>query len=59
MGAAHICFNVDDLEKSHAELSARGVRFVTPPFITHRDDGGRSGIVYAQDPEGNWLEFHE
>ena len=59
LGAAHICFNVDDLEKTHAELSARGIQFVTPPFISHSDDGVRHGIVYAQDPEGNWLEFHE
>ena len=59
LGTAHICFNVDDLEKTHAELSARGVRFVTAPLFRATEDGGRHGIVYAQDPEGNWLEFIE
>ena len=59
LGAAHICFNVDDLEKTHAELSARGIRFVTAPLFRELEGGGRHGIVYAQDPEGNWLEFIE
>ena len=59
LGTAHICFNVDDLEKTHAELSARGIRFVTAPLFRELEGGGRHGIVYAQDPEGNWLEFIE
>jgi catechol 2,3-dioxygenase-like lactoylglutathione lyase family enzyme len=55
-GATHVCFNVRDLEKVHRDLSDRGVRFVTPPKF--RDTpSGRIGICYAQDPEGNWLEF--
>ena len=58
LGAAHICFDVDDIGKTHAELSAKGIEFVTAPII-HHTENGRSGIVYAQDPEGNWLEFHE
>jgi catechol 2,3-dioxygenase-like lactoylglutathione lyase family enzyme len=58
LGATHICFNVADLEKTHRELSAKGVRFVTAPIFTERN-GRRHGIVYAQDPEGNWLEFIE
>lgn len=57
-GATHICFNVDDLASLHRALSARGVKFVTTPKF--RDmPGGKIGIVYAQDPEGNWLEFIE
>lgn len=57
-GATHICFNVDDLASLHRGLSARGVKFVTTPKF--RDmPGGKIGIVYAQDPEGNWLEFIE
>lgn len=57
LGAAHVCFNVDNLAALHAELSGRGVRFVTLPIFRPRPDGGVSGICYAQDPEGNWLEF--
>jgi catechol 2,3-dioxygenase-like lactoylglutathione lyase family enzyme len=58
LGASHICFNVDDLQKAYEKLSARGIQFVTEPKFSERD-GRRSGIVYAQDPEGNWLEFIE
>ena len=57
LGAAHVCFNVDDLETLHRELTAQGVRFVTDPIFRELPDGGRFGICYAQDPEGNYLEF--
>ncbi len=57
LGAAHVAFNVTDIDGLHRELSARGVRFVTPPVWQTRPDGSRSAICYAQDPEGNWLEF--
>jgi catechol 2,3-dioxygenase-like lactoylglutathione lyase family enzyme len=59
VGTNHTCFNVEDIEKTHAELSAKGISFVTDPIIHQNDDGGRHGIVYARDPEGNWLEFIE
>ncbi len=57
LGAAHVCFNVDDLEKLHRDLTARGIEFVTPPKFRESPDGGRRGICYARDPEGNYLEF--
>ena len=57
LGAAHVCFNVDDLEELHEELEAQGVRFVTDPIFRVLPGGGRFGICYAQDPEGNYLEF--
>jgi len=57
LGAMHICFNVEDLRTTHKALSAKGIRFVTDPIFRITDDGGEHGIVYAQDPEGNWLEF--
>jgi catechol 2,3-dioxygenase-like lactoylglutathione lyase family enzyme len=59
VGTNHICFNVVDIEKTHADLSEKGVEFVTDPIIRQNDDGSRHGIVYARDPEGNWLEFIE
>lgn len=59
LGTNHICFNVDDIEKTHAELSGKGIEFVTEPIIRVNDDGIRHGIVYVRDPEGNWLEFIE
>ena len=58
LGASHVCFRVEDLRRTHADLSARGVRFVTEPKF-HDVDGKSVGVIYAQDPEGNWLEFIE
>jgi catechol 2,3-dioxygenase-like lactoylglutathione lyase family enzyme len=59
VGTNHICFNVDDIDRTHEDLSTKGIEFVTAPIIRTDDDGGRHGIVYARDPEGNWLEFIE
>ena len=55
-GATHVCFNVTDLNGLHRSLSQKGVRFVTPPKFRDTPNG-TIGICYAQDPEGNWLEF--
>ena len=58
LGAVHVCFKVDDLAETYATLTAGGVRFVTEP--KYKDGSGqRIGVVYARDPEGNWLEFIE
>ena len=59
LGAAHVCFNVDDLEGLHRRLSGEGIEFVTPPIFKDTPESGRRGICYARDPEGNWLEFIE
>ena len=58
LGSSHVCFRVDDLEKTCATLQQGGVAFLTAPFF--REIGGRRvGVVYAQDPELNWIEFIE
>ena len=57
LGAAHVCFNVEDLERLHSRLKAEGIEFVTEPKFRELPEGGRRGICYAKDPEGNWLEF--
>ena len=59
LGATHVCFLVDDLRKAHETLTAKGVSFVTDPIFAKTPDGGDWGVVYFQDPEGNWLEFIE
>ncbi len=59
LGAAHICFNVDDLASLRDRLTERGIRFVTQPIFREAPDGGRTGICYIQDPEGNWVELIE
>ena len=59
LSAAHVCFDVEDLQRLYDDLSAKGVRFTTPPKYSTLPSGARRGICYAQDPEGNWLEFLE
>ena len=53
VGAAHICFAVDDVRAAHAELSAEGVLFLSEP---HEDAAGTLW-VYLRDPDGNALEL--
>ena len=59
LGAAHICFNVEDLASLRDRLTERGIRFVTQPIFKETPGGGRTGICYIQDPEGNWVELIE
>ncbi|MDP6101976.1 MAG: VOC family protein [Dehalococcoidia bacterium] len=59
LGAAHLCFNVGDLENLHSRLKEERIEFVTPPKFRETPGGGRRGICYPMDPEGNWLEFIE
>jgi hypothetical protein len=33
------------------------MKFVTEPKWRTRPDGSTVGLIYGQDPEGNWLEF--
>lgn len=56
VGSTHVCFRVADLRRTYDDLSDRGVRFATKPKYRNVD-GHKIGAVYAQDPEGNWLEF--
>lgn len=57
LGATHVCFLVDDLDKAHEELVGKGVSFVTKPIFSKTPEGDDWGVAYFQDPEGNWLEF--
>ena len=59
IGAAHICFNVENLKEFYEKLCLKGMVFLTEP-ITRKDDHGNSiSICYGRDPEGNWIEFIE
>ena len=60
LGAAHLAFFVDDLDKFYEETSTKGLRFNNPPAAALDDQGKVSmKACYAQDPDGNWLEFVE
>jgi predicted enzyme related to lactoylglutathione lyase len=49
-----IVLSTDDIEKSYAELSERGVEFHTPI-----EDGPFSRITSFNDPDGNGLVLHQ
>ena len=58
-GAAHVCFNVKDLEQMYTRMETEGMRFLTP-LVKRETSGNRVILIcYGQDPEGNWLEFVE
>ena len=57
-GASHLCFTVDDLQADYERLTNLGVRFETEPKFSETPNG-RLGVIYARDPEGNWLELIE
>ena len=56
LGAMHICFNVDDIAATYQNLQP-DVRFVTEPKWSRSAAGDKIGVVYGQDPEGNWFEL--
>jgi lactoylglutathione lyase len=55
-GRCSIGFNVDDVEKTHLELQAKGIRFVLPP--TQREGEGIK-LAVCIDPDGLPIAFAE
>lgn len=60
LGAAHLAFFVDNIDMFYEETKERGLRFNNPPAALADDQGHlQRKALYAQDPDGNWLEFVE
>ena len=60
LGATHLAFFVEDIDKFYDETKERGLRFNNPPAALADDQGHlQRKALYAQDPDGNWLEFVE
>ena len=59
LGAAHVCFRVDDVRATKAELEGKGVEFYTDVNVV--DSGPLAGWrwVYFSDPDGLALELVE
>ena len=53
-GACSIGFNVADVDKTYAELQAKGIRFVMPP--TQREGEGIK-LAVGLDPDGLPISF--
>ena len=60
LGASHLAFYVEDIDRFYAQTSDKGLSYLNPPAAAV-DDAGRvtRKVCYAQDPDGNWLEFVE
>ena len=59
IGSAHICFNVDALGAMYAEMSAKGVKFISSPVTIPAGPNRGGKVVYLEDGDGNTLEFIE
>lgn len=59
LGAAHVCFRVEDVRATKADLEARGVTFYSDVNVV--DSGPLAGWrwVYFSDPDGMALELVE
>ena len=57
VGAAHICFVVDDMAAAYADLQARGAVFNGPPVTLADGDLAGSQWAYLRDPDGIQLEI--
>ena len=59
LGAAHVCFRVDDVRAKKAELESKGVIFYSDVNVV--DEGPLAGWrwVYFSDPDGLALELVE
>ncbi len=59
-GAAHIAFQVDDIQKMYQDLSAKGIKFLNPPVWAPGNDGtGRWGVAYLKAPDDITVELVE
>ncbi len=63
---AMLYFAVDDIEGAVNELKKRGVSFLRPPAVMHRDEAGDFGkkgaeewMAFFRDPSGNILALVE
>ena len=59
LGATHLAFFVENLDEFYATLSQRGLQFISPPPSLEENGKVVAKVAYAQDPDGNWLEFGE
>lgn len=55
VGAAHLCFVVDDVMGAYEDLKADGITFLSAP---HTDAFGCTW-VYMRDPDGNAFELYQ
>jgi catechol 2,3-dioxygenase-like lactoylglutathione lyase family enzyme len=64
--AATLYFLVGDVQAAYADFRKRGIHFLQPPHLIHRDDAGNFGkkgneewMAFFKDPAGNMLALVE
>ncbi|SDU63397.1 VOC family protein [Jiangella alkaliphila] len=55
IGAAHVCFPVEDIDATYSEFVAKGVEFIAPPSPSLGE--GTSRFAYLRDPDGITVEI--
>jgi len=56
-GITEVAFWVKDIEKTYADLRARGVKFYSAPQLFDLEGYGKAKAVYFWDPDGTTLEL--
>ena len=60
LGASHLAFYVEDIDRFYEETSQKGLTYNNPPATMYDENGAVARkACYATDPDGNWLEFVE
>lgn len=56
LGASHVAFTVENLEKEFARLSKQGVQFNSRPQVS---PDGCAKVTFCKDPDGTLIELVE
>jgi catechol 2,3-dioxygenase-like lactoylglutathione lyase family enzyme len=56
IGASHVAFTVDNLDKTFKKLKKAGINFISLPKIS---PDGNAKVVFCEDPDGTPIELVE
>ena len=56
IGASHVAFTVDDIEKLYVDLSKKNIKFNTTP---QKSPDGLVKVTFCKDPDGTPIELVE
>jgi catechol 2,3-dioxygenase-like lactoylglutathione lyase family enzyme len=59
VGASHLAFEVDDIDKQYEQLKAAGFDAINPPVDVVRDGRPVARAMYALDPDGISVEMFQ
>lgn len=57
IGIRHIAFEVKELNRLYENLTAKSVKFISPPRVLKNQQNDI--LAYCYDPDGNIIEFYE